>query len=95
MSQHNDNCPFNWDNWPDILPGPDPGGGEEEQTWDEISASLEKEALWRDAKNGIVSAQLELGVNLSFGENGFEKNPQEAVKWLCAAAKQGDPDAQG
>ena len=92
MSHRNGKSPFNWDNWPDILPGPD-GSGEEE-SWVDLSASKKKETLRRDAETGLVSAQLKLGLNLLYGEDGFEKDPQEAVKWLGAAAKQGDSTAQ-
>ena len=55
MSKHNDHSPFDWDNWPDILP--DPGVPREEQSQVDLSASKEQETLRRDAEIGLVSAQ--------------------------------------
>ncbi|MBQ3332976.1 MAG: sel1 repeat family protein, partial [Thermoguttaceae bacterium] len=94
MSQHDDKSPFDWDKWPFILPGCDPDGPEEDESSADLSASMEKKTLRRDAEIGLVSAQLELGLNLLYGKGGFAEDPQEAVKWLRAAAEQGDAEAQ-
>ena len=71
MSQHDDKSPFDWDKWPFILPGCDPDGPEEDESSADLSASMEKKTLRRDAEIGLVSAQLEPGLNLLYGKGGF------------------------
>lgn len=65
-----------------------------------VSASVEAnkemtmERLRARAFEGSGVAQYYLGVSYAEGKGGFEKNPQEAVKWLRKAADQGLAEAQ-
>lgn len=94
MSQDDDKSPFNWDNWPFIIPDCDPDGPREEETANSSSLRFKEQALRLNAEIGLVSSQLELGLNLLFGKDGFTKDPQEAVQWITAAAEQGDAEAR-
>ncbi|MBQ3453394.1 MAG: hypothetical protein IJG25_00870, partial [Thermoguttaceae bacterium] len=78
MSKHDDHTPDDRKNWPFFLPGPKPESPEEKELWNSPSARFERQALRLDAKIGIVSAQLELGLKLLVGKCGFKKNPKVA-----------------
>ena len=94
MSQDDDKSPFDWDKWPFILPDGDPGEPEEDETSDSSFVRLDELSLRLSAEIGSVSAQSELGRKLLWGEDGYRKDPKEAVKWLGLAAEQGDAEAQ-
>ncbi|MBQ6619332.1 MAG: hypothetical protein IJH68_04225, partial [Thermoguttaceae bacterium] len=80
MSQHDDKSPFDWDKWPFILPDRDSGEPEEDEMWSSSYVRFDELSLRLSAEIGSVSAMSELGRKLLWGEDGYRKDPQEAVK---------------
>jgi TPR repeat protein len=58
------------------------------------AAALKVEELKIKAANGDPTAQLLLGTKFATGTGGLPKDPEEAVRWISAAAEGGSPRAQ-
>ncbi|MBO7678806.1 MAG: hypothetical protein J6S75_03970, partial [Thermoguttaceae bacterium] len=72
MTTPNDRFPFNWDNWPDILPDPEPDPRrDKEKAKEDLFLEWERESLLRDAQIGLPTSQYVLANHHYWGRSGF------------------------